>query len=42
MSCVVRRGSYCFIIFLSQMIIIFCLQDSNPLPNKYGESPKYC
>ena len=24
------------------MILIFCLQDSNPLPNKYGESPKYC
>lgn len=24
------------------MILIFCLQDSDPLPNKYGESPKYC
>ena len=24
------------------MILIFCLQDSNPLPNKYGESHKYC
>ena len=24
------------------MILIFCLQDSDPMPNKYGESPKYC
>ena len=24
------------------MILIFCLQDSEPMPNKYGESPKYC
>ena len=24
------------------MILIFCLQDSDPQPNKYGESPKYC
>ena len=24
------------------MILIFCLQDSDPLPNKYGESTKYC
>ena len=24
------------------MILIFCLQDSDPMPNKYGESRKYC
>ena len=23
------------------MILIFCLQDSDPRPNKYGDSPKY-
>ena len=23
------------------MILIFCLQDSDPLPNNYGDSPKY-
>ena len=23
------------------MILIFCLQDSDPLPNKYGDSPNY-